>query len=129
MSYLLIIFIVGVVIFFFLKDRNKMLETQIDLEGGIINKYSKIVQVLTNDRNAKITKTKRDFIEITYKLSSTSTVFQILEVFGGVEIKWLNDFGVLGKHNLNWFFKHPIQEEEILEKIMSDIKTYEKNNL
>lgn len=125
MTWLLIIAIFGVIIYFFLKDRDKMLENQVDNFGGMKEKYSLLVEWLTTDPKSNITKIKRDHIEISCIYPSSVTQFLITENFKYVEIDWTSDLGSMGNHKLNWQFPNNINQEIMIEKIATDLQNYE----
>jgi len=126
MTWLIIIIIVGVIIFYFLRDRDKMLAIQVDNEGGIKKKYEELVNWLTDDPNAKITKLTRDHIQITLLGRTTSTNFFITETFGGVEIEWTTNLGPLGIHKKNWTFESGTSNEDIIEVIGIYLQEYQR---
>lgn len=122
---LTIIIIFGVLIFFFLKDRDKSLENQVDFQGGIQNKYSLLVQFLSNHPNARIIKVTRDFVKIECVMTTTCTTFEILQNFNNVEVYWYSDFGMMGNHKLKWIFLSNMAQNKMIEKISDDLNEYE----
>ncbi|WP_133256599.1 hypothetical protein [Flavobacterium tibetense] len=127
MTWIIIITIIGVIIYYFLKDRDKMLETQVDNFGGMKRKYSLLIEWLTSDPKARITKTTRDHIEISCIYPSSITKFLITENFNFVEIDWISNLGVMGNHKLNWKFPNNTHQESIIEKIGTDLQNYENS--
>ena len=125
MTWIIIITIIGVIIYYFLKDRDKMLETQVDNFGGMNRKYSLLIEWLTSDSNAHITKITRDHIEISCIYPSSITKFLITENFNSSEIDWVANLGIMGKHRLNWKFQNSTTQEIMIEKIATDIENYE----
>ncbi|WP_415374591.1 hypothetical protein [Patiriisocius sp. Uisw_017] len=126
MGWVFLIGIVGVVIFYFLKDRNKMLETTVDNEGGMRQKYRDLIGWLTDDPNAKVTKVTRDHVEVTNKMPTTTTTFFITENFDGVDIEWNAQLGAMGNHKQNWKFPKGTSEENMVIKIGTDLQSYEQ---
>lgn len=120
-----IIVILGIIIYFFLRDRDKMLQSQVDNFGGMERKYSLIIEWLTNNPNSRITKKTRDHIEITATYPSSTTKFLITQNFNSIKIDWLSNLGILGNHQLNWNFPDNTNQEIIIEKIATDLKIYE----
>jgi hypothetical protein len=102
-----------------------MLNNQVDNQGGMKQKYSEIINWLSTHQNAKISKIKRDYIEISCIMQTTATYFNILETFDGVEIEWIARLGMMGNHNLKWKFPSTTSEEEIIKKISFDLQEYE----
>ena len=56
MIWVIIVATIGVIIFFFLRDRDKMLDSQVDNLGGIKEKYSEIIEWMTLEPKAKVVK-------------------------------------------------------------------------
>ena len=124
MTWIIILVIIGIVIFYFFKDRDKMLEKQVDDFGGMKNKYSLLIEWLTSDPNSHITKVTRDHVEISCIYPSSVTVFLITENFNSVEIDYSANLGVIGKHELNWQFPNNMNQESIIEKVGTDLHNY-----
>ena len=126
MIYVIILLIVGVIIFFFLRDRDKMLAQQVDANGGMKQKYALLIEWLTSEPNAQIVKIKRDHIQISMKMQTTETLFYITETFNGVEVEWNAKFGMMGNHEKKWKFSLNTTNEEMIEKIGTDIDEYSR---
>ena len=125
MTWIIVLVIIGIVIYFFLRDRDKMLENQVDNFGGMKNKYSLLIEWLTSDPKARVTKMTRDHIEISCIYPSSVTKFLITENFSSVEVDWISNLGVMGNHKLNWSFPNNTNQEQIIEKIGTDLQNYE----
>jgi hypothetical protein len=126
MIWVIVIAIIGVVIFFFLRDRDKMLNSQVDGHGGMRQKYSQLISWMTSDPRSKVVKIKRDHIQISCVMQTTATHFFITETFNGVEIDWKAYLGMMGNHKLSWKFQSTISDEDIIIKIGSDLEEYQK---
>lgn len=126
MVWVLIVGIIGVVIYFFLKDRDKMLETSVDNEGGMRQKYSDLIGWLTDDPNVKITNVTRDHVTIVNRMPTTKTTFSITENFDGLDIEWNAELGNMGSHNKKWKFPKGTSEEDMVIKIGTDLQNHEK---
>ena len=124
MTFVILLLIIGVIIYFFLKDRDKMLESQVDGHGGIKQKYSTLIQWLTNYPNARVVKVTRDHVQISCIMQTTATYFFITETFGGVEIIWDARLGIMGNHKMKWDFTSTTSEEEMIERIGVYIEEY-----
>jgi hypothetical protein len=129
MNGVLVLFIVGVIIYFFLKDRHKMLENQVDSYGGMRAKYAELIEWLISDTNAQIIKVKRDHIQIRNRMRATETQFLITETFSGVEIEWRARLGIIGNHNKIWRFNKNTSNQQIIETIAFDMENFEKKYL
>ena len=57
-------------------------------------------------------------------MQTTATHFFITENFGGVEIEWKANLGIMGNHKLKWKFPSTISEEDMIIKIGTDIQEY-----
>ncbi|MFC6269877.1 hypothetical protein [Frigoriflavimonas asaccharolytica] len=121
-----ILIILGIIIFFFLKDRDKSLENQVDTKGGIRNKYKLLVEFLSNHPNANITKITRDYIKIDCIMQTTSATYEILQNFNQVEVFWYSNLGLMGQHKLKWSFNSNTSQEQMIEKIHKDLNDYEE---
>lgn len=126
MIWIIVIIIIGIVIFFFLRDRDKMLDSQVDGHGGMKQKYSKLIEWMTSDPKAKIVKISRDHIQISCVMQTTATHFFITETFSGVEIEWKAILGMMGNHKMKWKFPSTISDEDIILKIGTDLEEYNK---
>ena len=124
MSWLVILVIIGVIIFFFLRDRDKMLNIKVDSYGGMEKKYSQIVEWMTQEPGAKIVNITRDHIQTSYITQTTATYFFITETFNGVEIEWDARLGFSGNHKLKWKFQPNTNEEVIIVRIGTEIQDY-----
>ncbi len=125
MTWLLILIIIGVIIFYFFKDRDKMLEQQVDNFGDMKQKYSTLIDWLTSHPKATITKINRDYIQVSLVLQTTATYWNITENFNKVEIEWDSRFGVMGNHKLKWNFDSTTSQTDMIEKIGTDLAEYE----
>lgn len=118
---LLILGGIGIVIYRFLNDRDKMLIKQVDSQGGMLEKYKYLIEKLTEDPRINIFKITRDFVHL--KSSSTynniSTNFFITETFNSVEIEWVGELGTLGTHKKKWLFPNKYSQEDILVEIQN----------
>ena len=123
--FIIILIIFGIIIFFFLKDRNKSLENQVDANRGIQNKYHLLIKFLSNHPDAKITKITRDYIKIDCVMPSTSATYEIFQNFNEVEVFWYSNLGLLGQHKLKWSFISSMPQEKMIDKIHQDVNDYE----
>lgn len=126
MTWIIILLIVGVIIFFFLRDRDKMLDQQVDGQGGMKQKYGELIEWLTSEPNARIVKTTRDHIQISMVMQTTATHFFITETFNGVEVEWNARLGMMGDHKKKWKFPSTTSNEQMIERIGTDIDEYSR---
>lgn len=121
--------IIGIIIFFFLKDRDKMLASQIDRHGGMKQKYSELIEWLITEPDARIIKVARDHIQISVVMQTTATHFLITETFGCVEVEWQAKLGIMGSHKKKWKFDSATSNLQMIEKIGTDLNEYNRKLL
>lgn len=114
---IIILAIIGIVLYFFAKDRDKMLQRQVDVYGGISKKYEYLIQHLTNYPGAKVRKVTRDSIHIEAVGQTTRTTYVILENFGIVNISWVGEMGMMGTHKQKWSFPQNYPQEKMIQEI------------
>ena len=86
------------------KERNKLLEKQVDSFGGMANKYKYLIERLTAHPDAKVVKITRDHVHIRAVGNATATNYLITEMLNTVEIEWVGQMGYLGEHKKKWVF-------------------------
>lgn len=116
------ILVIGYFAYAFTKDRNKMLIMQVDSHGGMTKKYEYLIARLTNDSRARITKVTRDHVHISYIGMGTSANFYINELPNQVQIEWVADVGVYGRHTNKWFFEHTYPQANMIVEIEEFMK-------
>jgi hypothetical protein len=114
---LIIAAIIGYVLYQFNRDRDQMLERQVDMNGGMSKKYEYLINRLTDDPKAKVVKVTRDHIHICAAGQTTTTNFLITETFNSVQIEWVAQLGALGNHNHKWTFQHNYPQENMIQEI------------
>lgn len=115
----ILIAIVAVVVFNFIRQREGMLHSQVDLRGGMMAKYEVLVTLLTDDPTARVVKVTRDHIHIKSMSQTAETSFLITENFGTVDITWIANLGFMGTHNHKWSFPHHYDQELIVREMMT----------
>ena len=114
---IIIIAIVGYYIFSFSRDRNKMLERQVDIKGGMAIKYEYLINRLTNYPSSRVIKLTRDHIHIRATEQHTSEDFLITEVYNSVVIEWVAQLAMMGTHKNKWTFPHNYPQEKMYSEI------------
>lgn len=112
--------ILGVVLFIvysFFSDRNKMLQRQVDLRGGMAKKYNTLIEGLTDDPSAQVIKVTRDQIYIRALGRTAEVDYIITENFNKVEVDWIGKFGMMGTHKHKWSFPENYPQTKILMDI------------
>lgn len=112
-----IMFIGGYFAYTFNKDRDEMLNAQVDSHGGMAKKYDFLVCKLTGDVNAKVIKVTRDHIHIRYENLGTTMNFLIDELPNQVQIEWIANVGIYGKHTNKWIFEHSYPQANMIVEI------------
>jgi hypothetical protein len=112
-----ILCIVGYIIYSFTKDRDQMLQRQVDMQGGMAKKYEYIIEYMTNEPSAKVIKVTRDHIHIRAEGNGSATNFLITESFNSVEIEWVGQMAALGTHRHKWTFAHNFPQEKMIAQI------------
>lgn len=126
---LTITIIIGVILFFFLRDRDKMLDQQVDRAGGMRNKYSELIGVLTADARAKITHETRDHVQISLVQPGSATHILITESFSCVLIEWICEAGYLGTHRLKWEFAKNLGQLSMFQEMQADLEEHNRKML
>jgi hypothetical protein len=118
---LVIIILFGISLFYFFRDRDKMLSSKVDSYGGMRVKYKTIIEALLKDPQARVTKEERDMIIISLKSPNTMTSFVIIQNFYDVEIVWNADLAHLGKYHHKWVYNAATNQDLILKDIRNHI--------
>lgn len=121
MIYIVVAVVIVFVIGKFFIDRDKMIEKQVDNQGGMRVKYKTLIDLLTQEPSAKIVETKRDMVHIRSQGNPCSTDFFIIEHFDASRIEYVGNMGLLGVHKLDWKFPQNFSQEKMYEKIGTDI--------
>jgi hypothetical protein len=114
---ILIIGIIGFILYSFYKDRDQMLQRQVDMQGGMAQKYEYLIDCMTSDNVARVIKVERDHIHIRATGQTTATNFLITESFNSVIIEWIGQMGMLGTHKHKWTFPHNYPQEKMMKEI------------
>lgn len=126
MIWIIVLVILAAIVFFFLRDRHKMIKRQVGVHGGMKKKYATLIDWLTNEPSAKVVKVTSDYVQINCIMKTTATYFFITETFGGVEIEWVARLGIMGNHKLKWYFSSNTTEIEIIQKLSDDLEELNK---
>lgn len=109
--------IVVYIIHNFLKDRDTMLQKQVDMHGGMSEKYGYLIKNLTIEPSAKVIKVTRSQVHIKAAGQSAITNYLIMENFNTVDIEWIGQTAVLGTHKHRWSFPHNYPQDKMLQEI------------
>ena len=125
MWWIIVIGIVVIMLIRFANDSNKQANAVIK-QGGMRVKYKTLVNyLLKQDPNAKITQETNTLITIGLYGISGSTVFIISQAYGQVHIQWKANSNVFGNHQLEWYFNEFLDQTKMIEKITTDLTTYQ----
>ena len=122
---LCLIFIALVILYLFFMDRNKMLSKQIDIYGGITNKYKILLEHLMKYPNAKIINQSRANIHVKSVLEASMIDFYIDETFQLVVIECRASIPFFGSFKKKWEFPHSLPQIIMI----SEIEKYFENVL
>lgn len=127
-----IVIIVLILVVKFFIDRDKMLQKQVDTHGGMRQKYSFLIQELSQEAKPEFCDIKRDYIyfRIISPAYQSSINYYITEQFDSVIVEWVLQMGTMGKLNRKWSFKEGTSQEKMINTISSGIqKEMEKISL
>lgn len=113
MWWILIIAIVGYIIYQFTKDYNNEVQTKVTNQGGMLNKYSLLIEYFTMHSASKITKVTKDNVTVS---SSTMTIW--LDFVGGkTEVSLKGFLPLVGNMSKRWCFPEGYPQEKMIEEI------------
>ena len=120
--WIVIVIIVVVIIGKFLLDSSKQAE-HVRQEGGMMNKYSILVEQLLNHPNARIYQQTNTFISIGISSPAGSTVYYLQQTFGNITIQMkIKNNPIVGNINMEWTFPEHMDQERMIAKIEEDIQ-------
>jgi len=108
--------IIVTIIIMFLLDRDKMQKEQVGNHGGMKVKYQVMINWF-NRNEYTVSKIGKDYILIVCNTPVTTSQFQILENFGGVDITWNANLGVIGTFSKKWSFKNGTNQQHMIDVI------------
>ena len=111
-----IVLVILVIIIKFLTDRDKMQREQVGNHGGMLVKYKTLI-VWFKLNEYVVSKIGKDYMHIECNTPVTSSLFQVMETFGGVDVIWNANLGVVGKFNKKWHFKNGTNQEFMIDVI------------
>lgn len=125
MKILLFIVITIVIVFIYTAiNRHFVLKSQVDIYGGMQNKYRYLIKNLMLGDDSEISVLKRDFVQITSPFHGIMIeIFTIQEQQLHVEITHSLYISNQLKLKKRWQFKHDYPQDKMLEKIDSDFET------
>jgi len=110
------IFIIGIVVFVIYqinKDYNKSVQANVTNKGGMLQKYSLLIEYFTSHPASRITKVTKDNVTVS---SSTMTIW--LDVVGSqTEVSLKGYLPVLGNISKRWSFPSGYPQEKMIEEI------------
>jgi len=128
MIIIIAVIIIGIIIKFFL-DRDKMIENQVDIHGGMKEKYKDLIEGLRQNYSPQFCEIKRDYLHFRLVFGSrTAANFYITEQFNEVKIEWLLQIdGPFENRKLFWTFPQGLVQNKMVDKIEIDIEKLIKN--
>jgi len=125
MWWILIIGIICFLVFGFARDRKK-LQTKIQNEGGMREKYNVLIYYLLQAPNAQIAQIASDRVEISGSSKYFVFHFTILQAFDNVAITWRSK-GPTGELKEQWTFPSYFDQQQMALKINNDVE-FKLNN-
>ena len=120
--FLVILIIIALVLFFFLRDRDKMLSSSVDNAGGIKAKYAILIEALMASSSSKLTSVTRDGFKVECRMQTTYTSYEVAQNFGSTDIMWIGLMGLAGEHKKNWTFPEGTEQKKMIEVINADLE-------
>lgn len=106
----------------YLYDKEVYFKREIDAYGGIKNRFPILINAMLEQPSTRIIKESRNHIIIQTNFFKTSLVFIVTLYFNKVEVRWLANLGIMGKHNHKWMFPINYPEELMLQEINTYIE-------
>ena len=110
------IFIIGIVVFIiyrFSRDYSNEVQTKVTNQGGMLKKYSLLIEYFTSHPASKITKVTKDSVNI-----SSSTMNIWLDFVGGkTEVSLKAFLPLVGNISKKWNFPGGYPQEKMIEEI------------
>ena len=121
---IIIVFIILVIIIKFFIDRDKMIERQVDVQGGMKRKYKSLIEDLSQHHIPEFCESKRDYLHFRFVFGSqTASNYYITEQFNSVNIEWLLQIGgPFENKKLSWTFPEGFEQNKMVDKIASDVE-------
>ena len=124
----IILLILIVIIVKFFLDRDKMLQKQVDSQGGMKQKYKYLIDELSQGDLPQFVEVTRDHIYFRFPGNPTTINYYITEHFGGkVQIEWLLQLGAIENRKLNWMFPTTMTQEKMIKQIAIDLQNEADN--
>lgn len=127
--WIILLVVVLVIAFLYLNNKGNEINQTIR-EGGMIKKYSVIVNsILSEDVRAQVTHVSGDQIHITLLSSGGKTLFILIHNNNHLTIKWKVASPVFGSHEKKWTFPSDLDQNIIMEKVLTDLESYQSSLL
>ena len=120
-----ILIIVGIIVFKFLYDTNSS-KKKISSEGGMINKFSVLINLLNDHPRSNIIQDSGNFLTIGVVGKGVTQKFILIYYADFLEVKYETRSKLLGSQNLKWRFSDGFDQEKAYERICKDIYSQNK---
>jgi len=124
MWWILIIGIVIFIIYQFSKDYNNEVQTKVTNQGGMLQKYSLLIEYFTSHPNSKITKVTKDNVTI----STPSMTIWLDFVGGNTEVSLKGFLPLVGNISKRWNFHGGYPQVKMIEEI-ENFLTWQVDNM
>lgn len=113
MWWILGIVVIVFVIYLINKDYKEEVRTKVTNQGGMLQKYSVIINHFVNGLPAKVTKVTKDSVVIT----ASATEVYLDYVGGNLEIELRGVAPVIGNYSKKWKYPNGYPQEKVIEEI------------
>jgi len=100
----------------------------VNKQGGMKKKYEELIQILMSENpRIKIFQETSTSLVLGISNMAGSTIFEITQSFGKVNIQWKVNNPIYGNHKIEWDFDENYDQEKMALKIYNDTANYSEN--
>lgn len=126
MFWIIVLVVLAILLFNFQKNKEN-LNNSIAEQGGMVEKYNYIVDVLLDYPGARIIELKSNCLIICVEDKFVITHFKILQSFNSYEIYWDHKSTTFVHHKLNWSFPEYMSHTSAINLVANEINDYSNN--
>jgi hypothetical protein len=93
------------------------------------NKYNKLIKSLMQDPRTKIFSESPNSILLGLENMGGKTTFNLIRSKENLKTQWKVDSPIFGEHLINWDFPENSNQDQMFERIQTDIVEYNKTIL
>lgn len=120
------IFIIAVLIFCYTLLLRSETAKQIGSQGGMLVKYSLLINYL-NFEGSKIIYNTNTAVIIEARAQNVVTTYQLIQAFDLLSIEWKMISVFTGEHKLKWRFNENVNQHDMIRIIENDLAKYVAN--